>query len=71
MKDYNKAHDVLFTYKNEKRDFIKDFTNMPKKLDDKEPGYEKCRNFVLGKLRLISTLANLSHTLTRSSIDIL
>lgn len=72
-KEFSTAQDILTDYFKEKNSFLSNSSNICSKEQlDEMRGEEKEREMVkiAGKLRLISTMANLMHELIRNSVDI-
>lgn len=71
-KEFSTAQDILHDYFKEKNGFLSDMGSICSKEElDALPTAARQRQLYLisGKLRLISTLANLMHELIRNSVD--
>lgn len=71
-KEFSTAQDILHEYFKEKNGFLSDTSNISSKEElDSMDSTARARHIYLisGKLRLISTLANLMHELIRNSVD--
>lgn len=71
-KEFSAAQDILHDYFKEKNEFLSDISSICSKEElDALDSTERNRQIYLisGKLRLISTLANLMHELIRNSVD--
>jgi hypothetical protein len=71
-KEFSTAQDILNVYFKEKNTFLSDISNINSKeeLEEMEPIVKQRQLYLIsGKLKLISTLANLRHELIRNSVD--